>query len=99
MYIAACLERTGVPVDILDANLSNKNHEEVALEVKRRRPEIVGLSAVTPTIKVAMKIVKEKQQRPLYCFGAHLQERRATTLNMEAIFLRRPGYEGFSFQC
>jgi radical SAM superfamily enzyme YgiQ (UPF0313 family) len=58
MYIAACLERAGVPVDILDANLSNKNHEEVGLEVKRRRPEIVGLSVVTPTVKAAMKIMK-----------------------------------------
>jgi anaerobic magnesium-protoporphyrin IX monomethyl ester cyclase len=58
MYIAACLERAGVPVDILDTNVSNKNHEEVALEAKRRRPEIVGLSAVTPTVKVAMKIMK-----------------------------------------
>jgi anaerobic magnesium-protoporphyrin IX monomethyl ester cyclase len=58
MYIAAYLERAGVNVDILDANLSNMNDEEVALEVKRRRPEIVGLSAVTPTVKAAVKIMK-----------------------------------------
>jgi radical SAM superfamily enzyme YgiQ (UPF0313 family) len=58
MYIAACLERAEVPVDILDANLTSKDPEEVALEVKRKRPEIVGLSAVTPTVKTAMKIMK-----------------------------------------
>ncbi len=58
MYIAAFLERAGVPVDILDANLSNKTSEEIALEAKRRKPEIVGLSAVTPTVKAAMKIMK-----------------------------------------
>ncbi len=58
MYIAAFLERAGVSVDIIDANLSGKNHEELASEVKRRRPDIVGLSAVTPTVKAAMKIMK-----------------------------------------
>jgi radical SAM superfamily enzyme YgiQ (UPF0313 family) len=58
MYTAASLEKAEVPVEILDANLNNKNHEEVAFEAKRRRPEIVGLSAVTPTVKAAMKIMK-----------------------------------------
>jgi anaerobic magnesium-protoporphyrin IX monomethyl ester cyclase len=58
MYIAACLEKVEVPVGILDANLSSKDAEEMTLEAKRRRPEIVGLSAVTPTVKAAMKIMK-----------------------------------------
>lgn len=49
-YIAAVMERRGLPVEILDANALNLSDAATVAEIAGRRPEIVGFSAVTPTV-------------------------------------------------
>jgi radical SAM superfamily enzyme YgiQ (UPF0313 family) len=57
MYLAAVLREAGEEVEILDADLLELSIEETAREVCRRHPSIVGVTATTPTIKNALKVI------------------------------------------
>ena len=55
-YLAASLEVAGVPVDILDANALQLSEEETLRRVLDAEPDVVGLTAVTPTADLCARI-------------------------------------------
>jgi len=57
-YIASVLEHNGFKVRIVDSPTLNLDLKRVVLEVKMFKPDIVGLTALTPTIYNAYKIAK-----------------------------------------
>jgi len=57
MYLAAVLREAGEEVEILDADLLELTIDETAKEVCLKHPSIVGVTATTPTIKNALKVV------------------------------------------
>jgi len=57
MYLAAVLREAGEEVEILDADFYELSIQETAKEVCRKHPSIVGVTATTPTIKNALKVV------------------------------------------
>jgi radical SAM superfamily enzyme YgiQ (UPF0313 family) len=59
MYIAAYLEKFGVPVEILDANILDYSAERVASEVGRSGASLVGVTATTATVNSALNVVRE----------------------------------------
>ena len=54
-YIAAMLERNGVTVRILDAPALEYDHDAVKNEIQKYSPDIISITAVTPTIDSALK--------------------------------------------
>ncbi len=54
-YIAAMLERNGTTVKILDAPALEIDHETIKNEIQMYSPEIVAVTAVTPTIGSALR--------------------------------------------
>lgn len=63
MYLAAVLREAGEGVEILDADLLELSVEEAAREVCSRQPSIVGVTATTPTVKNALKVVSSVRAR------------------------------------
>ena len=57
MYLAAVLREAGEDVEILDADLLELSIDATAREACRKHPSIVGVTATTPTIKNALKVV------------------------------------------
>jgi len=49
LYMAAVLEEDGVEVEILDALAEQLSVDQICAEVKERKPDIVGITATTPT--------------------------------------------------
>ena len=54
-YIASSLEKAGFEVDVIDAIALTLSKEEVSLRIKEFNPRIVGITAMTPTIKGAFE--------------------------------------------
>ena len=46
-YLAAVLEKYGYHVEILDAPVLSLSHEQIEEEIKKREPDIVGITATT----------------------------------------------------
>ena len=64
-YIAAVLEQGGHKVSIIDAPTLGLTTGETVAEILSLKPDVVGISAVTPTVKGAYRIVRKiKQQSP-----------------------------------
>ena len=62
-YIASVLEEAGHKVSIIDASTLGLSVEETAKMALSNKPDVIGISAVTPTAKGAYslaKIIKEK---------------------------------------
>jgi radical SAM superfamily enzyme YgiQ (UPF0313 family) len=57
-YVAAALETNGFNVEIFDNYLLNKSIEEVKMEVKKRSPEIVGISCSSLTFSRCIETAK-----------------------------------------
>lgn len=73
-YLAAYLEKTGVEVSILDANVENLTPVQAAIRALAQKPKLVGISAVTNTIKEAWEIaqqIKKKRDVPIVLGGIH----------------------------
>ncbi len=58
MYIASMLEKKGHKVEILDCQVEEFGHKEVEDEIRRRKPDLVGISAMTFTLIDAILIAK-----------------------------------------
>lgn len=58
MYIAGYLEKAGVPVEIIDANVYGYTAEGVASEARRSGAGLVGVTATTSTINSALSIIR-----------------------------------------
>ena len=73
-YMAAVLEKNGFDVDVLDASALELTYEEIGKEILKRKPDIVSISALTPTIGVALDSAdKIKQVKPdtIVVFGGY----------------------------
>ena len=57
-YVAAALEKSGFQVEILDNYLLERPIEEVKLEVKKRTPEIVGITCSSLTYSRCIETAK-----------------------------------------
>ena len=53
-YMAAVLETNGYDVDVIDATALELTYDEIGEEILKRNPDIVSISALTPTIGVAL---------------------------------------------
>ena len=64
-YIASVLEKNGYDVDVLDTSALELSYDEIGEEILKRKPDIVSISALTPTIGVALDSAdKIKQVKP-----------------------------------
>jgi radical SAM superfamily enzyme YgiQ (UPF0313 family) len=64
-YMASVLEHNDVDVDVLDASALELSYDEIGQEILKRNPDIVSISALTPTIGVALDSAdKIKQVKP-----------------------------------
>ena len=64
-YMAAVSEENGYDVDVLDASALELTFDEIGEEILKRKPDIVSISALTPTIGVALDSAdKIKQVKP-----------------------------------
>jgi radical SAM superfamily enzyme YgiQ (UPF0313 family) len=57
-YITAMLEENGKNVEILDAAVQNMDINQFQKEVRKRDPDVVGITAMTPTILYARRAVE-----------------------------------------
>lgn len=72
-YIAAVLERLA-KVDIIDANALNLSDEGIINRVKQFKPDLIGFTAVTPTISIVARLakkIKENIKVPIVIGGSH----------------------------
>lgn len=64
-YMAAVLEKNGYDVNVLDSSALELTYDEIGEEIIKRNPDIVSISALTPTIGVALDTAdKIKQVKP-----------------------------------
>ena len=64
-YMAAVLENNGIDVDVLDSSALELSYDEIGEEILKRNPDIVSISAMTPTIGVALDSAdKIKEVKP-----------------------------------
>lgn len=64
-YMSAVLEQNNIDVDVLDASSLELTYDEIGEEILKRNPDIVSISALTPTIGVALDSAdKIKQVKP-----------------------------------
>ena len=64
-YMSAVIEENGFDVDVLDASALELSYDEIGEEILERNPDIVSISALTPTIGVALDTAdKVKQVKP-----------------------------------
>jgi radical SAM superfamily enzyme YgiQ (UPF0313 family) len=64
-YMASVLEHNNVDVDVIDASALELSYDEIGYEILKRKPDIVSISALTPTIGVALDSAdKIKQVKP-----------------------------------
>ena len=62
VLIAAVLEKAGYPVSVVDANALNLPLEEITPLVKNA--DIVGLTAMTPSINIALTTARHVKKAP-----------------------------------
>jgi anaerobic magnesium-protoporphyrin IX monomethyl ester cyclase len=71
--IAAVLEAAGYPVRVIDANAQRLKSEDISSHLEDA--DIIGLTAMTPTISAALEIVgaikKSRPELPVILGGAH----------------------------
>lgn len=76
LMLGAVLRRSGHRVRLLDASALGLTYEETIEEIKEFRPEIIGLSAVTPsvvrTVKLAYMVKKIYPSIPIVVGGPHI---------------------------
>ncbi len=73
-YIAAVLEENNIDVDVLDASALELTFEEIAEEIEKRNPDIISISALTPTIGVALDtadVVKITKPEAIVVLGGY----------------------------
>ncbi|MEM2111140.1 MAG: radical SAM protein [Candidatus Bathyarchaeia archaeon] len=58
LYIAAYLEKAGIPVEVLDADLLDLSASQIAKQASFKNPYIIGITAITSTIKSAFRVAR-----------------------------------------
>ena len=69
LSVATVCQDAGYPVKIIDANLLNLSPEGVAEEAEGY--EVIGLTAMTPTIHEAVKIAQALMDKTIILGGTH----------------------------
>ena len=57
-YIAAVLEENNIDVKIMDSSALEMSWEELEKEIPKYSPDIIAITAVTPTIEQALKTAR-----------------------------------------
>ena len=57
-YLAAVLEKNHYEVDVIDCPVLNLSYEDFKTEIRKRQPNIVGLTSTTLTYNPALKLAK-----------------------------------------
>jgi anaerobic magnesium-protoporphyrin IX monomethyl ester cyclase len=90
LYIAALLKREGFDVTVLDADVDGLTVDETVERVLAGKPDLVGLSLMTPQLMTALAIsAKLKQQNPelpIVLGGAHMDSTKGDTFSMADCF-------------
>ena len=86
-YIASSLEKAGFEVDIIDAIALAISKEEVSKRIKEFDPHIVGITAMTPTIKGAFEAaeVAKKLGKITIIGGVHMSIFPLETLQRNSV--------------
>jgi len=75
LMLAASLKKAGNKVRVIDASAQNLRYERVIQEIKKFKPDLIGISAVTPSIvktaKLAKMIKNIYPSIPIVIGGAH----------------------------
>jgi anaerobic magnesium-protoporphyrin IX monomethyl ester cyclase len=83
-YIAAVLERNGYEVTIEDCQCLSVDHHILIDRLKKQKPDLIGISATTPTFGSSLltaKMVKQNlPQVPVVIGGAHISALPAETM-------------------
>ena len=66
-YVAAALEKTGYPVEIYDNYLLGRPIEEVKEEIRKRQPEIVGITCSSLTYSRCVEMAKAVKETCPFC--------------------------------
>lgn len=76
LYVASSLEKAGHEVKIIDAEAKNLDNAEVVKIAQKFKPEVIGISATTPTFKTcretAQALKKVFPETPIVLGGPHL---------------------------
>jgi anaerobic magnesium-protoporphyrin IX monomethyl ester cyclase len=84
LMLGASLRRAGFRVRIVDATAQGLRYAEVAEEVKRFRPDLIGISALTPSVEKAARLScllkKIYPSVPIVVGGPHFTARPEQTL-------------------
>jgi radical SAM superfamily enzyme YgiQ (UPF0313 family) len=57
-YLAAVLEKNNYNVDVIDCQALNIHYDEFKHEISKRKPDIIGMTAITLTYKSALHIAE-----------------------------------------
>ena len=57
-YLAAVLEKNNYNVDVIDCQALNIHYDEFKREISKRKPDIIGMTAITLTYKSALHIAE-----------------------------------------
>jgi len=75
-YLAAVLEKNGYDVNVIDCQALKLTLNEVENELRKRQPDVVGLTSTTLTYKSALKIIKVAKKALPNCLtvlgGSHV---------------------------
>ena len=76
LYIGAELQRAGVDVRVLDADIDGLTAHEMVERILRSEPDLVGFSAMTPqvpaTLEACFRLKQCRPELPLAIGGAHV---------------------------
>jgi radical SAM superfamily enzyme YgiQ (UPF0313 family) len=61
-YLAAVLEKNNYQVDVIDCQVSKLSLEEFKQEIRKRAPDIIGLTSSTLTYKSGLKLIKAARE-------------------------------------
>lgn len=87
-YLASSLEKEGHEVDIIDAIALALSQEEVKERIKKFNPKVVGITAMTPTIRGALeaaRIAKETKDVLTVIGGVHMSIYPLETLSYDYV--------------
>ena len=86
-YIASALEEVGHQVDLIDAIALCLSKEEVSERIEQFDPELVGITAMTPTFHGALEAAKiaKKNNRKILIGGVHMSIYAEETLSYEEV--------------
>jgi len=88
LYIAASLEESRQEVQFLDIDADEIGEKSLLSFLQKYNPELVGITAVTPTFKEALRIsriVKNWKEIPIILGGVHVTLNPEATLNHKEI--------------